>query len=266
MKAKWFLKACLLCFVFFCLIGCVAAKQQTKAHLSPIEIYGQPLSRPDVEKIAAKIKPLYGEFSEENARRVLDILISYHTNPDVKALGKMVAEKKIVFIYNRLGIVAGFSLWPAKAVPGKYRLLEKRPFYPVLTVNPVLMFSQDENDILVVMLSLDHEALHWRQWLAAGTEGQRLYKALYDRSINKIKALPPRSCRYLWEIEKEAYGRTCRLFHAWQMEMTEDFDVCRYQNEQELALKILNTTFIKGYYSFLTECVPEWEKEAEKYK
>lgn len=223
--------------------------------------YNHVAEKPDVEQISKNIRELCYHWSHENACQILNILASFHPNPEVRVLEKMVQERKIIFVHYKTGAISGIGLYPAEEVPERFRPLEKKPHYLVLTVNPRMLFSTDKKDILAMMVALDHEALHYQQLLATGPYGWEFYKRYSDRAFDKIEALNPEDCRFLWDAEKEAVSRSCYLFNAW-LDESEISELCRC-NEDEFEPKLLEA-FIEGCYGYLTECYEEWIKQVIK--
>src|SRR4030042_3082037 len=106
--------------------------------------------------------------------------------------------------------------------------------------------------MLGFVVSLDHEMLHYRQWLASSPGDREFFHSLYDPTYDLIETLSPAACRNIWLIEKEAYTRTCGLANAWQYQLWISNGLCQNSSPEEFALK-LHQVFIGEIYLDLTE-------------
>jgi hypothetical protein len=245
--------------VFF-LVSCSAAHRQILVSPTTIEISEQIPDRPDVKKLAEEIEKYWYNMSRKNQMEILYLIIRNHPEQGIRKLEKMLADEEIFFVAGQMGNMASFSIHPAKEIYKQYKPRHKKPFYQILAVHPLNFFCPGEQEILLVMIALDHEMTHYMQWLLAGPVGKDFFNSIYDRVKGSKKNFTPESCHYLWSIEKAAYRRSCEMSKAWQMDPKMIAVVCQYDSEEEFILNI-HQEFTKGGYSFFKECIPEWDKE-----
>ncbi len=211
--------------------------------------------RPDVKEIVAEVKKLNQNPSnkklEDTASKIFHLMVRRHPNPEVRQLEKILKERKLILLFNATDYAQFGEL------PGKEGNL------PVLAVDPnILLNLKLETEILDFMVALDHEMVHFRQWLARGPAEHEAFR-FFERFIGLVK-FSPAACRDILDFEKEAYSRSCALINAWQYASSIDNGMCKlvFIGSDEFERRF-NEQFLESYGK-LAECQGVW-KESSKF-
>ncbi len=220
-------------------------------------------ARPDLKELAAELQRLTcriaaGEL-ESRLRLALKLIVEHHPNPAVGELNRLIVENQILLLFSS-EYLTGLKEVAHDAVPADKRRGEERAYYLVLAFDPdLLLCVGNEGEVRGIMIALDHEMFHYRQWLAARPNTAVFHAYKYMKNAK----LMPDLCRRYWQNELAAYRRTCSLVAAWgneSMMPTDNF--CRYGSgrefEEELYLHFLRNS------SMSLACKKVWREDFDK--
>lgn len=120
---------------------------------------------------------------------------------------------------------------------------------PLLGVNRQSIQSMtSDQDVIALWLTMYHEGVHLEQFTrgAAGTE--MLVKELTNQ--------PSLDCQAAWDIEYEAYTRTCDLAFEWGVPTLDVGVFCLYKDQEDVLSRWLLAYFIE--LEFTPACHEEW--------
>ncbi len=234
-------------------------------HLSAEEVnpYDIVPVKPELKELTAELQKLTcripaGEL-ESRLRLALKLIVEQHPNPAVRELNRLIAENRMFLLFSS-EYLSGLKELSAETMPANTKDGKKRDYYLVLTFDPdLLLCSESESDVREIMIALDHEMFHYRQWLAAwpDTEVFRIYKYLKNVKI------PLKLCRQFWQNEFAAYRRTCVLIDTWDNKSlmpTDNF--CLYDSDREFEDKLYLHLLKNSNVSI--GCKEVWREDIDK--
>ena len=204
-----------------------------------VDPYDAIPAKPELRELTAELHNLTCRIPagglETRLRLALRLIVEQHPNPAVRELNRLIAEGRISLLFSSEYLM-GLKEPAAEKMPADTANGGKRDYYLVLTFDPdLLLCIESESEVREIMIALDHEMIHYRQWLAArpNTEVFRI-----SRYMKNGKILPG-LCRQFWENELAAYRRTCSLIYAWDNQgLLPSDDFCRYESDREFEKKL----------------------------
>jgi hypothetical protein len=220
-------------------------------------------ARPDLKELTAELQRLTcripaGEL-EDRLQSALALIVAHHPNPAVRELDRLIVENRVLLFFSS-EYLTGLKEVAHDAMPVDKRRGETRAYYLVLAFDPdLLLCIGNESEVRAIMIALDHEMLHYRQWLAARPDTAVFHASRYMKNAE----LMPDICRRYWHNELAAYRRTCSLVTAWGNESMMPTDTfCRYGSDREFEER-LYLHFLKSSNMSLA-CKEVWREDLDK--